>query len=100
VPTTFRQSLVPRTLYIRDEQPAAAPNYDLSRRVGLFLANANVPGLRRTRVDVDGDTVILFGRVRTFYERQIAVECSRRVAGVIQIEDQIEVDDDDSSCDS
>ena len=91
-----QQSLVPRTPCVRQEQPAAAPSHDLSWRVGLFLANANMPALRRIRVDVEGDTVILIGRVRTFYERQIAVERSRRVAGVIQIEDQIEVDDPSS----
>ena len=93
MPMTFQQALVPRTISVRQDGPAVAPSNELSRRVGLFLANANIPGLRRIRVDVDGDTVILFGRVRTFYERQVAVERSRRVAGVIQIEDQIEVDD-------
>lgn len=50
-----------------------------------------MPALRRIRVDMAGDTVILAGRVRTFYERQIAVERSRRVAGVIQVDDRIEV---------
>lgn len=65
---------------------------DLSRRVCLFLTSANLPGLRRVRVDVVEDTVVIAGRVRTFYERQIAIERARRVAGVIQVDDQIEVD--------
>jgi len=59
--------------------------------VALFLSTAGMPGLRRLRVDVAGDTIVLSGRVRTFYERQIAVERSRRVAGVIEVDDQIEV---------
>lgn len=64
---------------------------DVLRRLHLFLSAANMPGLRRIRIDVSGDTVILSGRVRTFYERQTAVERSQRVAGVIQVDDQIEV---------
>lgn len=72
---------------------ATVPGDDLSRRVALFLATAAMPGLRRLRVDMVGDTVVLSGRVRTFYERQTAVEWSRRVAGVIDVADQIEVGD-------
>ena len=64
---------------------------DVTRRVQLFLSAAALPGLRRIHVDVAGDTVVLSGRVRTFYERQTAVERSRRVAGVIQVDDRIEV---------
>lgn len=64
---------------------------DVTRRVQLFLSSAGLPGLRRIHVDVAGDTVVLSGRVRTFYERQTAVERSRRVAGVIEVDDRIEV---------
>ena len=42
-------------------------------------------------VEVDGDTVVVRGQVQTFYERQLAVEFSRRVAGVIRVADWIEV---------
>ena len=64
---------------------------DLRRRVVLFLASCNVPGLRHLTVKVDGDTVLLSGRVKTFYEKQLATECSRRVAGVIHVVDLVEV---------
>lgn len=77
----------------RERAPFAAPGDELTRRVGLFLASADMPNLRRIRVDLVGDTVVLSGRVRTFYERQMAVARSRRVAGVIEVDDQIEVDD-------
>ena len=94
--TCPQRSSVPRTASMTRVESLGSPaasGDDLSRRVGLFLASAAMPGLRRIRVDVVGDTVILAGRVRTFYERQTAVERSQRVAGVIRVDDQIEVDE-------
>ena len=70
---------------------ARSQEADLSQRVLLFLASSNVPGLRHVKVDVEGDTVILNGRVNSFYEKQLAAECSRRVAGVIHVVDLLEV---------
>jgi len=64
---------------------------DLRQRVLLFLASSNVPGLRHVKASVEGDTVILSGRVNSFYEKQLSAECSRRVAGVIHVVDMIEV---------
>jgi osmotically-inducible protein OsmY len=69
---------------------SAAANDELLQRVRLFLIGSNLPGLRHIAVEADGDTVILRGSVRTFYEKQLAVRLSRRVAGVIQVVDEIE----------
>lgn len=77
----------------KESEPFAAPGDELTRRVRLFLASADIPSLRRIRVDIVGDTLVLSGRVCTFYERQMALARSRRVAGVIEVDDQIEVDD-------
>jgi len=73
------------------ERPAQDHEEDLKRRVQLFLESYNIPGLRHLTVEVDGDTVLLRGRVGTFYEKQLAGKCSRRVAGVIHVVDLIEV---------
>ena len=64
---------------------------ELEQRVQLFLASSNLPALRHLAVEIDGDTVILRGQVQTFYEKQLAVEFSRRVAGVIRVVDLVEV---------
>lgn len=71
--------------YLHQEQ------LDLARRVKNFLAGRNLPGLRRLEIEVDGNSVVLRGTVRTFYEKQLAVHCCQRVAGVINVVDGIEV---------
>ncbi|HEV3023193.1 MAG TPA: BON domain-containing protein [Pirellulales bacterium] len=71
--------------------PLFTSSDDLTHRARLFLAATNLPNLRRIRVDLAGDVVVLSGRVPSFYERQTAVERVRRVAGVFQVADQIEV---------
>jgi len=86
------QDLVTRTHDIaRGETCPTKHNDDLRRRVQLFLHNSNLPGLRHINIDVDGGHVVLSGQVQTFYERQLAGEFSRRVAGVLQVSDQLEV---------
>ena len=69
----------------------AGQDGDLQQRVRLFLEASNLPGLRHIQVEVQDDTVILRGQVRTFYEKQLASRLSRRVAGVIHVVDSIEV---------
>lgn len=64
---------------------------DLQRRVQQFLMTANLPALRHVGVEVEDDSVILTGRVRTFYEKQMATEFVRRVAGVVSIVNSIDV---------
>jgi osmotically-inducible protein OsmY len=68
-----------------------AADEDLRRRVRLFLAGSNRPGLRHVEVTVDGDTVLLSGKLNSFYEKQLANELSRRVAGVIRVDDRTQV---------
>jgi hypothetical protein len=78
-----------------DTLPASSrfrPDEELRQRVQLFLLGSNLPNLRHLAVEVSGDTVILCGHVRTFYEKQLAIGLSRRVAGVIHIVDRIEVE--------
>ena len=68
-----------------------AGDYDLARRVLSFLAQRQMPALRRILVEVQNGTVVLKGRVQSFYERQLCLSCCQRVAGVVRLIDQIEV---------
>ena len=62
---------------------------ELARRVKLFLAHQPRPALRYLRVEARGSSVTLRGLVTTYYERQLALQCSRRVAGVRELIDEI-----------
>jgi len=64
---------------------------DLKRRIVNFLATRNRPGLRQIELEVRDGVVMLRGRVRTFYDKQLAAHCCSRVAGVHQIIDDIQV---------
>jgi len=66
-------------------------NEDLRRRVVNYLFGHKMPSLRRIRVEADNGTVTLRGKVSTFYQRQLCINCCRRVAGVVQLVDRVEV---------
>lgn len=57
---------------------------------------------RKLDIDVNHGTVIVKGNVPTWYLRQIALECIRRVTGVVRVVDRIRVvtesQDDDVPC--
>ena len=42
-------------------------------------------------VEVRQGVVTILGRVNTFYERQLCISCCQRVAGVINMNDKVEV---------
>ena len=64
---------------------------DLERRVKSFMAGRHLAALRQLRVDAREGVVTLQGRVASFYEKQISHQCCRRVAGVLDLVDRIEV---------
>lgn len=64
---------------------------DLERRVRQFFLAAHLPALRHVGVEVRHDGVLLTGCVQTFYEKQMATEFARRVAGVVHVVNSIEV---------
>lgn len=66
-------------------------NGELKKRVVNYLVGRNMPGLRRLAVAADNGVVTLSGRVTTFYEKQLALNCCRRVAGVRQLVDHVDV---------
>jgi osmotically-inducible protein OsmY len=73
------------------ENSVSSEDHQLARRVKLFLAHQPRPALRYLRIEAQGSTVTLQGLVTTYYERQLALQCSRRVAGVRELIDEIVV---------
>jgi len=71
--------------------PAHEADRELVRRVISFLNSRSMPGLRRLNVEARHGTVTLSGRVRSFYEKQVATHSCRRVAGVRQLVDNVDV---------
>ncbi len=64
---------------------------DLERRVSSFLATRHIASLRRLDVEAEHGVVTLRGQVRTFYEKQVGHSCTKRVAGVMNLIDAIDV---------
>ena len=65
-------------------------NKELQQRVVLHLASCR-PELCGIEVVVEDGAVTLRGELPTFFLRQVAIERTRRVAGVRSIVDRIEV---------
>ena len=63
----------------------------LAARSRLFLANQPLAALRRLIISARNGLVTVDGSVRSYYERQLAVACVQRVAGVRRVIDHIHV---------
>ena len=64
---------------------------ELRRRIVGYLATKHLPNLRRLSVNAAGGKVTLRGRVDSFHEKQVAIHSCRRVAGVRDLVDNVEV---------
>jgi hypothetical protein len=64
---------------------------DLLTRVGIALTLRLKHTPHRVNISVDRGTVTLRGAVPTFYDRQLAIEITRRVAGVMRVIDELTV---------
>jgi osmotically-inducible protein OsmY len=64
---------------------------DLKVRVVSYLAGCHMPGLRQLAVEARNGVVTITGRVKTYYEKQLGGQRARRVAGVVQLVDRIDV---------
>jgi len=73
---------------------SAEADRGLLQRVKGFLHQRGYAPHRTLEISAERGVVVVQGRVPTFYLRQIAVECIKRVAGVTQVVDLIEVADD------
>lgn len=64
---------------------------DVARQARLALDSSRVYVLRRLSVEQDGDSIILSGRVDSFYHKQLAQELVRAAAEGIEMENAISV---------
>lgn len=64
---------------------------DLLTRVGIALTLRLRHTLHAVHIHVDQGTVTLRGLVPSFYDRQLAIEVTRRVAGVQRVLDELTV---------
>lgn len=74
---------------------SAEADRELLRRVKSFLDQQGYSTHRTLEISVEQGRVLLQGQLPSFYMRQLAVECVKRVAGVHQIVDLIMVADPD-----
>lgn len=66
---------------------------DAESSAQLALANSPIFALREITVSADGETLLLSGRVPTFYYKQLAQEAIRAVVEDVQVVNTIRVDD-------
>jgi osmotically-inducible protein OsmY len=72
--------------------PLKHADRELRMRVVSYLFGQHVPDLRHVDVEARRGVVTLRGQVHTFHQKQLCLNCCQRVAGVLQIDDQIKVD--------
>ena len=63
----------------------------LEHQITHHLAETNRPGLKRLAVSVADGRVTLRGSVASFYEKQIAIQTCRVLAGMEELTDAVEV---------
>jgi len=68
-------------------------NRELRERVERFLRTRGICGLEHVRVDVEGGLVSLRGHISSPHDRWLCLNCSRRVAGVLDVIDELELED-------
>jgi osmotically-inducible protein OsmY len=66
-------------------------SHELQDRVALFLQQRQVTLGGRVVVEAHRGVVTISGQLPTYYQRQLVHTFTRRVAGVVQVIDQIEV---------
>lgn len=71
--------------------PATSPTADESTQLPRELAEHPLFRSRRIRLEREHACVVLLGQVHSFYEKQWAQETVRRLDGVEQIDNRLEV---------
>jgi len=76
---------------IAPAQPLAMADCVLAGQIEAQLAETNRASLRRLLVSVHAGEVTLRGSVGSFYEKQIAIQACRVLAGIDRLIDAVEV---------
>jgi hypothetical protein len=64
---------------------------ELQRRVRNFLQNRCVPRTSDLQIEASNGVVTLRGTHRSFYHKQLCINCCQRVAGVVRLIDTTKV---------
>jgi osmotically-inducible protein OsmY len=65
---------------------------DVTGRLKVLLAESPLADVRRIRVEQNGDHILLQGRVKSFYAKQMAQETVRRASQGYHIVNSVNVD--------
>ncbi|MFN3191723.1 MAG: BON domain-containing protein [Aureliella sp.] len=65
---------------------------DVTGRLRILLSESPIAEIRRVKVEQQGDRVLLQGRVRSFYAKQMAQETVREAAGKLHIVNSVSVE--------
>jgi carbon storage regulator len=87
-----------RTLLRRSVDDGEAADCELERRLKSFLEGLSLPALRDLEIEVRDGAAVITGRVRTFYHKQLATSCCQRVAGILNVLNQVQVTDSPGRC--
>ena len=87
-PISRSQSLSPQPSSDNSEDQA------LAQRVRLYLAAQGRSVISRLKVSAENQSITLQGSTPTYFDRQLALACARRVAGVREIIDLISVQEE------
>jgi osmotically-inducible protein OsmY len=71
--------------------PKSAADSQLERRVVDTLSSLHIPARRSLHINAQEGVVMLSGRVRSYYEKQLASTRARNVTGVVAVSDAIVV---------
>ena len=77
-----------RTSYHR-ENGFERENDDLQRRVQNYLNDRNLNSFDSLNVDADRGQLTISGVLNSYYDKQVAINSCRRVAGVLSVIDEI-----------
>ena len=67
------------------------PDEDLRFRIESYLKSRHFPEFENLDVSVQNGSVILSGRLPSYYKKQVALSSCQRVAGVVRLVDQVRV---------
>lgn len=66
-------------------------DFELEQRIANFLYQRRVPHCGSVRLNAQSGTVVVTGKLRSRRAKWLCLECCRRVAGVIEVVDQVRV---------
>ena len=71
--------------------PVSTPDQICQNRIEGLLRDQPHRELQEIQISSDRGTITMQGRVSSFYLRQLCIRCCQQAAGVLQINDQLQV---------